>query len=52
MQLKAQLQTLLKGSMAMIDYIERKRSIADSLAANHYFIYEEDLIGHLLTGLE
>ncbi|KAL8170227.1 LOW QUALITY PROTEIN: hypothetical protein V2J09_022031, partial [Rumex salicifolius] len=32
MLLKDQLQTLSKGSMSMFDYIEKKRSIADTLA--------------------
>ncbi|KAL4587789.1 hypothetical protein LXL04_000663 [Taraxacum kok-saghyz] len=52
MQLKAQLQSLSKGSMSMIEYIQRKRSIADSLAENLHPVPDEDLIGHLLSGLD
>lgn len=52
MQLKAQIQSLSKGSMTMVDYIDRKRSIADSLAANLSPISDEDLIGYLLNGLD
>lgn len=51
-QFRAQLQTLSKGSMSMIDYIEKKRSIADFLATNLTPISNEELIGHILTGLD
>lgn len=36
----------------MIDYIEQKRSIADSLAENLCPVSDEDLIGYLLSGLD
>lgn len=36
----------------MIDYIDRKRSTADSLAESDYSVPDEDLIGYLLTGLD
>ncbi|KAL4589564.1 hypothetical protein LXL04_002472 [Taraxacum kok-saghyz] len=36
----------------MIDYIEKKRTIADSLDENLNPISNEDLIGHLLSGLD
>ncbi|KAL7583614.1 hypothetical protein Lser_V15G44010 [Lactuca serriola] len=52
MRLKAQLQTLTKGSMSMMEYIERKRSVADFLAANSHIVSDEDLIGHILTELD
>ncbi|KAL4563173.1 hypothetical protein LXL04_027209 [Taraxacum kok-saghyz] len=52
MQLKAQLQSLTKGSMTMIEYIERKRAIADSLAENLHPVHDEDLISYILTGLD
>ncbi|CAN1848848.1 Retrovirus-related Pol polyprotein from transposon RE1 [Linum perenne] len=51
-QLKAQLQTLSKGALSMYDYIEKKRAIADSLADTLQPISDEDLIGHILTGLD
>lgn len=52
MSLKLQLQSLPKGSLSIMDYIERKRSIADSLAANLHPVSDEDLIGHILSGLD
>ncbi|KAL4573020.1 hypothetical protein LXL04_019813 [Taraxacum kok-saghyz] len=52
MQLKVQLQTLTKGSMTMLEYIERKRSISDSLAENLHPVHDEDLIGYILSGLD
>lgn len=51
MAMKLQLQTLTKGSLSMIEYLERKRSIADSLAQLKP-IPEDDLIGHILSGLD
>ena len=36
----------------MIDYVEKKRAIADSLAENLNPISSEDLIGHILNGLD
>ncbi|CAN0845740.1 Retrovirus-related Pol polyprotein from transposon RE1 [Linum grandiflorum] len=45
MQLKIQLQTLPKGALSMLEYIEKKRGIADSLAEDlqpiSYFNWEE-----------
>ena len=52
MALKAQLQTLNKGSLSMIEYIKHKLSIADSLAENLHPISDEDLVGYLLSGLD
>ncbi|KAG4974229.1 hypothetical protein JHK87_031050 [Glycine soja] len=52
MALKPQLQTLNKGSLSMIEYIEGKRSIADSLTENLHPISDEDLVGYLLSGLD
>ncbi|GKE79580.1 retrovirus-related pol polyprotein from transposon TNT 1-94, partial [Tanacetum coccineum] len=52
MQLKTQLQTLTKGSMSMIEYLEKKRSISDSLAATLHPIPDEDLISYILNGLD
>lgn len=34
MTMRQQLQTLSKGSLSMLDYLERKRQIAYSLAEN------------------
>lgn len=36
----------------MMEYIDKKRSIADSLATSLYLISSEDLIGHILSGLD
>ncbi|CAN1142502.1 Retrovirus-related Pol polyprotein from transposon RE1 [Linum perenne] len=52
MTLKVQLQTLVKGSLPMIDYVEKKRAIADTLAENLTPVSDEDLIGHILGGLD
>ncbi|XP_019420746.1 PREDICTED: uncharacterized protein LOC109330937 [Lupinus angustifolius] len=52
MALKVQLQTLTKGSLSMLEYLKRKRSIADSLAENLHPISDEDLIGYILSGLD
>ncbi|KAH1193046.1 Retrovirus-related Pol polyprotein from transposon RE1 [Glycine max] len=52
MAMQVQLQTLTKGSLSMLEYIERKRSIADSLAENLHPISDEDLIGYILSGLD
>ncbi|KAL4588192.1 hypothetical protein LXL04_001074 [Taraxacum kok-saghyz] len=52
MAMKHQLQTLSKGSMSMIDYNEKKRTIADSLAENLNPISTEDQIGYILQGLD
>ena len=52
MSLKLQLQSLPKGSLSIMEYVERKRSIADSLAANLHPVSDEDLIGHILSGLD
>ena len=43
MAMKVQLQTLTKGSLSMLEYIERKRSIADSLAENLHPISDESI---------
>ena len=48
MQLKAQLQSLTKGSMLILDYVEKKRSIVNSLAINLHPISDEDLISYIL----
>ena len=52
MAMKVQLQTLTKGSLSMLEYIERKRSIAYSLAENLHPVAEEDLVGYILNGLD
>ncbi|CAN0843601.1 Retrovirus-related Pol polyprotein from transposon RE1 [Linum grandiflorum] len=52
MHLKVQLQSLSKGALTMLEYIEQKRAIADSLADDLQPISDEDLIGHLLFGLD
>uniref|UniRef100_A0A0R0FN86 Retrotransposon Copia-like N-terminal domain-containing protein n=1 Tax=Glycine max TaxID=3847 RepID=A0A0R0FN86_SOYBN len=52
MAMKVQLQTLTKGYLSMLEYIEHKHSIADSLAENLHPISDEDLIGYILSGLD
>ncbi|CAN1152414.1 Retrovirus-related Pol polyprotein from transposon RE1 [Linum perenne] len=52
MHLKIQLQNITKGSLSMMEYIEKKRAIADTLADNLSPISDEDLIGHILAGLD
>lgn len=52
MQLKAQLLTLTKWSMSIMEYTKRKHSTADSLTANLHPMSDEDLIGHILTGVD
>lgn len=52
MSMKHQLQTLTKGSLMILDYVERKRAIADSLADSPNPISTEDLISHILNGLD
>ncbi|CAN1793703.1 Retrovirus-related Pol polyprotein from transposon RE1 [Linum perenne] len=52
MVLKSQLQTLQKGALSMLDYVEKKRAIADCLAENLHPISDEDLIGYILAGLD
>lgn len=50
--MKGELQSLTKGSLSMLEYIERKRAIADSLAENLKPISTEDLIHYILMGLD
>ncbi|CAN0898512.1 Retrovirus-related Pol polyprotein from transposon RE1 [Linum grandiflorum] len=52
MHLKSQLQSLSKGSLPMIEYLDKKRAIVDSLADDQNPISDEDLIGYILTGLD
>ncbi|KAL4587347.1 hypothetical protein LXL04_000216 [Taraxacum kok-saghyz] len=52
MSMKHQLQILSKGSLSMLDYVERKRAIADSLAANLNPVSNEDVIGFILNELD
>ena len=47
-----QLQTLVKGTFSIADYTERKRSLADSLAENLKPVLDDDLVGHILHGLD
>ncbi|CAM8968933.1 unnamed protein product [Rhodiola kirilowii] len=51
MHLKQQLQTLPKGSMSILDYVEKKRAISDSLAECLTTISDEDFVSFLLFGL-
>lgn len=40
MEMKAQLQTISKGSLLMIDYLDRKHTIAKSPAESGYPVVE------------
>lgn len=51
-QLGVQLQSLTKGSMSILKYIERKCSIVDSLSENITPVSDEELISHILAGLD
>lgn len=50
--MKTQLQTISKGALSMLEYIERKRSIADSLAEDLTPVSDKDLINYILNGLD
>lgn len=52
MAMKTQLQSLSKGFLTMMKYIEKKRTISDSLADDLNPISEKDLISHILSGLD
>lgn len=52
MHLKQQLQTLPKGSMSILEYVEKKRVISDSLAECLSIVSDEDFVPFLLFGLD
>ena len=51
MQLKLELQNTKKGNLSMTDYLQKIKSLTDSLAAAAQPIPEPDLILHILGGL-
>ena len=51
MQLRLELQTLKKGSMYMMDFLMKLKSISDSLAAIGEIVTGQDQIMDLLVGL-
>ncbi|CAL9029522.1 unnamed protein product, partial [Prunus brigantina] len=51
LQLKAHLQTIKKGSLTMLEYIQQIKTIADSLAAAGSPLANSDFITHILQGL-
>ncbi|KAL0001153.1 hypothetical protein SO802_014934 [Lithocarpus litseifolius] len=51
MQLKLELKTTKKSNLSMTDYLQKIKSLADSLAAATQPIPEPDLILHILGGL-
>ncbi|GFP91711.1 hypothetical protein PHJA_001315100, partial [Phtheirospermum japonicum] len=51
MHLKQQLQTLSKGSMSILEYIEKKRAISDSLVECLTTVSDEDFVSFLLFGI-
>ncbi|CAN0837920.1 Retrovirus-related Pol polyprotein from transposon RE1 [Linum grandiflorum] len=52
MHLKAQLQSFSKGALTMIEYIDKKRAIVDSLAEDLTPVSDEELISYILGGLD
>ncbi|KAL9689406.1 hypothetical protein QQ045_009791 [Rhodiola kirilowii] len=51
-QLKSSLQSLSKGSLSMMEYIEKKRSIVDSLTECEYMVSNDDFLACILQGLD
>lgn len=51
LQLKAHLQTIKKGFLTMLEYIQQIKTIADSLAASSSPLANTDFITHILQGL-
>lgn len=49
--MKRQLQTITKGSRSCSIYLENAKSIADQLAIARKPIDDQDLISHILRGL-
>ena len=49
--LKLELQSLQKGDLSMSDYLQKAKTLADSLAAAAQDVSEEDLIEFILNGL-
>lgn len=52
MPLKMQIQSTKKGSLSVSDYFNKMKKIADSLAIRGNAISSNELIMHLLTGLD
>lgn len=52
MFMKTDLQTITKGSLSFIDYVEKKRFIADALAESLHPVSFEDLIGYILGEMD
>uniref|UniRef100_A0A803PJW7 GAG-pre-integrase domain-containing protein n=1 Tax=Cannabis sativa TaxID=3483 RepID=A0A803PJW7_CANSA len=51
LQLKCQLTNLQKGNLSISDYVDKIKSVCDSLAIAGYPVHDFDLILHLLNGL-
>lgn len=51
LQLKCQIQTIMKGSASMSDYLQKIESITDTLVVVSAPIDEEDLVLYILNGL-
>lgn len=52
MHLRRSLQTLTKGSLSILDFFEKKRSMADALAASLCEIPDDDLVAYILYELD
>ncbi|KAI4332160.1 hypothetical protein L6164_017090 [Bauhinia variegata] len=52
MQIRWTLQTSTKGALSILEYVEKKRQLADTLAAIQNPIPEDDLVNCILYGLD
>ncbi|CAM8906934.1 unnamed protein product [Rhodiola kirilowii] len=52
MHLKHQLHTFQKGSLSILEYVEKKRSFSDSLAECSYIVPDDEFVECILHGLD
>ncbi|KAI4332175.1 hypothetical protein L6164_017105 [Bauhinia variegata] len=52
MQIRWTLQTSTKGALSILEYVEKKRQLADTLAVIQNPIPEDDLVNCILYGLD
>ena len=52
MYLESELYGLRQGTLSALNYVEKKRAIADNLASTNNEVSEEELIQCILTGLD
>ncbi|KAG9444531.1 hypothetical protein H6P81_015871 [Aristolochia fimbriata] len=51
LQLRLELQNLKRGTLSILEYLERGKSIADNLSAAGQPVDQEDLVAYILNGL-